>query len=241
MLEVHYGEKWCFIKDQTRDSLHPGCRTVELRHPSTHDYSHNVFGLIFIPHDVLYVYPDQLALYEYITWCVGEGLRVSGAVGLRYSSTRGYPTNVVGLIFNPHDVLYCLVWVYCMMCWGRVKSPHIVISPQPGLLNDQPLKAWQWNIENPLCRRIVIYKGSNPDQPAFQVGGGGLWGSVTPAPEVILTACFPGGELWDSTTPAPEVILPMLLALYSIFTMYCIALYECIAWCVGEGLRGPIL
>ena len=67
MLEVHYGEKWCFIKDQTWDSLHPGRRTVELRHLSTHDYSHNVFGLIFIPHDVLYVYPEQLALYEYIT------------------------------------------------------------------------------------------------------------------------------------------------------------------------------
>ena len=80
----------------------------------------------------------------------------AGAVGLLHSSTQGYCSIVVGLMLNPppllsylacmsvlHCVLgkgyqlYCLsllVWVYWIVCLGRVNDLHVPNFNKPGLL-----------------------------------------------------------------------------------------------------------
>ena len=64
-----------------------------------------------------------------------------GAVGLHHSSTWGYSPNVVGLIFNPHNVLYCFIWVYCMMYWEGLTAPISQSLPSLAFLNTNRWKS----------------------------------------------------------------------------------------------------
>ena len=79
-------------------------------------------------------YTYCIALYECIAWCVGEGLRAPILQSLPSLS-----------FLNTNH-------------W----KPDSALSPHPDFLKYQPLKAWQWNVESPLWRRIVIHQKSKP-------------------------------------------------------------------------------
>ena len=213
--------RWMVLR-QGSNPIWPAPRvgSVWLSHPTTHGYTPYVVSLIFSPHDVLYAF--YLVLAVCTAWCVVEEL------GAPYRNVSpAWPS-----------------WT------PTIKSLTV--------------KCWKFTMEkNGASSRI---KPGTACTPGIE-----LWSSATWAPVIIPTICLAlysflmmyciswavglvwvyymmcWGRvkgwvvLWGSATPAPEVILPMLLALYSILTMYCIALYEYIVWCVGEGLRAPIL
>ena len=89
------------------------------------------------------------------------------------------------------SILPCMGCMYCMMCWGRVGVPGLAF-----------LNTNRWK----------------PDIETLEVHYGDEWCFVTDRTQDGL---LPEWGLCGSATPPPMVIPLMLLALYSVLTMYC--------------------
>ena len=119
------------------------------------------------------------------------------------------PLMVVGLIFSPQIVLYVYYLTWCVE--EGLRAPVSLCLPS--------FASWI---------------------PTIGSLTGKLWKSTTErnvASSRIKPgmACSPGRKLWGSATLAPVIIPLMLLALYSVLTMYC--MYITLVWGELHGVR----
>ena len=104
-----------------------------------------------------------------------------------------------------------LVWVWCMEGYGS----HIPIDGS--WPKHKTLEAWHWNAESALWRKIAPHQGSIQGPP-------GLWaGAVGPV--------IPGSR-HSSTRGYHFFVVVFILNTHYLL---CPTLYECDAWCIGEG------
>ena len=102
----------------------------------------------------------------------------AGTVELHHSSTRDYYSVVVGFILNPHNLLYSLVWMCCIMCYWWVKDlslPSLAFFPNANCLK-LDIKILKVNYGEESC---MFKDWTQSNLHSRQV----LWSSVFPAPD----------------------------------------------------------